>query len=388
MASSRVLIINGKAPNAGVGGVSAADFSHFSNRFLTPGVLGDTDYKVEAQTTPDMTVKYAAGEAYVPNPAGTMLFPVEDDTGGNVTIASNVSGNNRIDAIVIKIDTSATPNEYADNIITVQTVQGTPAASPSPLTDSEIQTALGAGFAWLRLANVTVENATVSITNADVSDARSQVAFTAGSDGWSVAGETWTYASAATFTVPGDQRAKYQKGTRIKLTQGALVKYFVVINSTFGANTTVTITGGTDYTLANSAISENFYSYQASPQGYPAAFTFTPTYTGFSVNPTGGVMRFSVHGRKVHIFRRGGTFGTSNATGFTIGVPITAATTPDFQVGGMAFVIDNGGAQASPARMYIQAGTSTITLEKTYASGAWTASGSKDAEFNNFTYEI
>jgi hypothetical protein len=166
----RVLIIDGKEPNAGVGGVSAADFSHFSNRFLTPGVMTSGDFLVEAQDTPNMTVKYAPGKAYVPNSAGTMLYPVEEDTGGNVTIDPNASGNDRIDTIVIAIDTEADPNEHADNVAEVVAVQGTPASSPEASTDEEIQTELGAGFAWLKLAEVTVENGTVSITVADVSD--------------------------------------------------------------------------------------------------------------------------------------------------------------------------------------------------------------------------
>jgi hypothetical protein len=93
-------------------------------------------------------------------------------------------------------------------------------------------------------------------------------------DGWISAGETWTYASADdptyTFTVAADVTTKYSAGMKIKLTQGT-VKYFIITAvSTFsGGNTTITVYGGTDYDLANSAISANAYSMMRTPVGFP-----------------------------------------------------------------------------------------------------------------------
>lgn len=92
--------------------------------------------------------------------------------------------------------------------------------------------------------------------------------------GWIPAGETWTYASADdptyTFTVAADVTTKYSVGMKIKLTQGT-VKYFIITAvSTFsGGNTTITVYGGTDYDLANSAISANAYSMMRTPVGFP-----------------------------------------------------------------------------------------------------------------------
>ncbi len=109
--------------------------------------------------------------------------------------------------------------------------------------------------------------------------------------GWVSADETWTYASASTFTVSGDQTAKYSKGTRLKFTQ-TTVKYAVVVASSYGApNTTVTILVNTDYTIANAAITAPFYSYTMNPQGYPDYFNLAaPTFdTGDIDNGTGGV---------------------------------------------------------------------------------------------------
>jgi hypothetical protein len=92
-------------------------------------------------------------------------------------------------------------------------------------------------------------------------------------DGWIPAAETWTYASADdptfTFTITGDKTAKYQAGDRIKLTQ-TTVKYFIITKVAYGSpNTTITVYGGTDYDLANAAITLPYYSKSKSPQGFP-----------------------------------------------------------------------------------------------------------------------
>lgn len=94
-------------------------------------------------------------------------------------------------------------------------------------------------------------------------------------DGWiSEGGEVWTYASADsptfTFTVAADVTTKYSPGMRIKLTQ-TTVKYFIITAvSTFsGGNTTITIYGGTDYTLVNAVISLNYHSRDKAPFGFP-----------------------------------------------------------------------------------------------------------------------
>ncbi len=93
-------------------------------------------------------------------------------------------------------------------------------------------------------------------------------------DGWvDDTAETWTYASADgptfTFTITGDFTAKYTPGKRLKLTQ-TTVKYFIVTAvAVSSGTTTVTIYGGTDYTLANAAISANFHSFAKAPDGFP-----------------------------------------------------------------------------------------------------------------------
>ena len=91
------------------------------------------------------------------------------------------------------------------------------------------------------------------------------------SSGWDIA-EIWTYVSPTSFSINGDKRDKYQKGDKIRLKQGGDWKYFYITGVSYSApNTIVTITGGSDYTLANAAIQNNHYSKAMNPQGWPVS---------------------------------------------------------------------------------------------------------------------
>jgi hypothetical protein len=146
-------------------------------------------------------------------------------------------------------------------------------------------------------------------------------------DGWTSDSSTWTYASATTFTVTGDVTTRFTKGTRIKLTQSASVKYFVVTDSSFSSNTTVTITGGSDYTLANAAISATYYSYQQSPQGYPTWFNYSPSYSAFNTmtftSVSTNIAKFKVDGKTVTLaVAATGTTGGTASNAIYVNVPI------------------------------------------------------------------
>jgi hypothetical protein len=154
-------------------------------------------------------------------------------------------------------------------------------------------------------------------------------------DGWVAANETLTYASATTLTCSAALAAILAVGDRIKLTQ-TTVKYFAITGI---SGTTITITGGTDYTLANAAITLPFYSHEESPTGYPQYFAYTPAWTTTGTAPAigNGTLSgsFSIIG-KTCAFRVSWlagsttTFGTLN---YRFSLPVTAsgaiaATTP------------------------------------------------------------
>lgn len=118
-------------------------------------------------------------------------------------------------------------------------------------------------------------------------------------DGWLV-GDAMTYVSAQSVTVAGNLTTKYRKGTKIKLTNDGGTDYYVVKTATYSdPSTTITFATSTDYALANSAITNPYYSYESSPQGYPHWFNFTPTVVangGGSFTPSWRVARFNISG--------------------------------------------------------------------------------------------
>ena len=63
--------------------------------------------------------------------------------------------------------------------------------------------------------------------------------------------------------------------------QSGATKYFYVIATAYtSGNTIITITGGSDYSLASTTISGQAYSYAAAPQGFPlGTSTFVPLIT-------------------------------------------------------------------------------------------------------------
>ncbi len=200
----------------------------------------------------------------------------------------------------------------------------------------------------------------------------------AGIDGWTDdSARTWTYVSASTFTVTGDQTAIFTPGTRLRFTQ-TTVKYATVVSSAFSTVTTVTIAVNTDYTLANAAISANSYSYELSPRGYPGWFAWTPAYTGFSADPTSAAgCKFAMIG-KLAVVKFGSTAdGTSNATTFTITLPLA---TPNVSGIGVQINVngsDNSAGLTTPSNATLAANSATLNLFKDIAGNGWTASGTK-----------
>jgi hypothetical protein len=155
-------------------------------------------------------------------------------------------------------------------------------------------------------------------------------------DGWTASSDTWTYASASTFTIAGvDRTAIYTKGTRLKFTQTS-VKYAVVVSSSFSTNTTVTIAVNTDYTIANAAITSPHYSYQINPQGYPDWFTFTPTLNDVTIGNGTNTGKYSIIGKQIRVrykFTMGSTSSITGNPNYTLTNPVAPANTQPYEVG-------------------------------------------------------
>lgn len=167
-------------------------------------------------------------------------------------------------------------------------------------------------------------------------------------DGWITPTDTWTYASATTFTIAGvDRTAQFPAGTKLKLTQ-TTAKYFYVTASAFSTNTTITVTGGTDYTLANAAITSPNLSYMETPQSHPIWFAYTPTATNITIGSGGGAATtgsFRVQGKDV-IGRFSSILGTSGqsvggAVSFT--TPVTSIAYRAEEALGWGSIYDSSG---------------------------------------------
>lgn len=190
-------------------------------------------------------------------------------------------------------------------------------------------------------------------------------------DGWIAANETWTYASATTFTIAGvDRTSLFRVGDKIKLTQ-TTVKYFYVTAVSFSTNTTVTVTGGTDYTLANAAITSPYYSKDATPNGFPDWFSWTPTLSASGsmtwTSTSVGEARFKMTGKLVSFgIQASGTTGGTASNGLIFTLPITVAAQAITDALAMSGRVQDGG--SSLASFAFLSGSSTVTARKVDSS--------------------
>ena len=140
-----------------------------------------------------------------------------------------------------------------------------------------------------------------------------------------------TYVSATSFTIAQDIYSVITPGDKIRLVQSGATKYFYVVGvSVVGNTTTVNVSGGSDYALANSAITSPCFSHAASPDRFPDWLNWVPT-LGASGSMTVAVLafeqaKFKMNGREVVIsmhvsFSLGGT--ASNTV--TVTLPISSS---------------------------------------------------------------
>ena len=202
-------------------------------------------------------------------------------------------------------------------------------------------------------------------------------------DGWIPVSVTWTYASATTITVPSGAAAIYKVGMGIRLTQSSTVKYFYIIGV---ADTVLTVTGGSDYTLTNTTISA--VSYAPNPDtaiGFPRVFQYNTTITGYTTNPKTATLDFKMIGNCVYV---GSTYNRidgndSNTTTLTFTLPVPAY---GYQhIIALGYPIDGGSVSTIPTG-YIDINGTIATCYKQYYQGVWTASGRKALHLQPFTY--
>jgi hypothetical protein len=261
-----------------------------------------------------------------------------------------------------------------------------------PLSESHVNNltaALAIGGVYTNLVTTTLDEDTMSSNSATAlatqqsikSYVDTAVAGVGSTDGWNAATGTWTYASATTITVPSGAAALYQKGDKFKLTANSVVLYGYIVGV---ADTLLTVRGDA---LTNHAFTANYFSKAANPQGFPTSFAWTPTITGYGTPPATPFARFHLVGTIACLQVATGN-ATSNATGLSVSLPITART-----LSGATWrnkpsnLVDNGTNSTTADFVFIDSGSTTATLAKNTSSTGFTASGSKGVDFQIW-YEI
>jgi len=208
--------------------------------------------------------------------------------------------------------------------------------------------------------------------------------------GWVTVDGACSYVSANSILGPGTLQYTLQKGDKFAIVQGGTTKYFYVtsIAPYVPSGTVVGLQAGSDYTVANAAISAAYFSHAENPFGFPDWFNWTPTLTGWSTVPPSARYRFKVHGRTVTVSVRQAGASVSNTTGISITAPITSANITEGYWGVTTWgMVDNGVNMTAAGRCWIGPNSATIGCYANIYNGAWTASGVKHVNFE-LSYEF
>ena len=133
----------------------------------------------------NMSVDVSIGWAIIETVRSSVTFKIFalNNAVANLVIGANGGGANRVDAVIMRIDREGEANALMNNIATLAVIAGSGA---SPLSNGDIQTALGDNDDFIRLADVTVVPGATSITDSDIADTRvravSTNVFTLGSE--------------------------------------------------------------------------------------------------------------------------------------------------------------------------------------------------------------
>lgn len=191
--------------------------------------------------------------------------------------------------------------------------------------------------------------------------------------GWVPAIGTWTYNSVSgilgIINTPAGNGSIFMPGTRVRLVQNSTTKMFFVVSRT---DTTVTVTGGSTYTLTNDAISDVYYSGDPVPPLFPGWFDYVVSFGGFSTPPSSVFHRFQMLGRAIKLTAWSAVSGVSNATTLTFNAPILSANNGLDWVG-VGQGVNNGSVLTAPVLLKLAANSTTVECYTSWAGGAWTA---------------
>lgn len=155
---------------------SAAALSAYIDQMFGDSVATGLNVVPTGSSGLNVVVKAGTGNISTGQQYGRMI---QVDTDETISLAAPSATYARLDTVVAYIDNSVEPTtDVTDNtndILRLVAVAGTPSGTPQPPTDAQIQSAIGSGNPFMRLANVTVGANAAAISDTDIADVRNQV---------------------------------------------------------------------------------------------------------------------------------------------------------------------------------------------------------------------
>jgi len=174
---NKVFFLNSDLANYG-----EEEFNYLQKFLLEEGVLHTQganwndfiDLEVSQHGAGAMSVDVAVGNCVIETVRNSVTFKVFvfNTAIENLIVTANTSGTDRIDAVVMKLSRTTEPNALMNNVAILALVAGD---GITALSDGDIQTALGADYDFIRLADITVSNNETAILDVDIADTRARV---------------------------------------------------------------------------------------------------------------------------------------------------------------------------------------------------------------------
>jgi hypothetical protein len=180
---------------------------------------------------------------------------------------------------------------------------------------------------------------------------------------------------------------------RIKQADSTSFKYFYVTATVAIGGTTfkLELNGGSDFSLATSStypITNLCYSRDETPAAFPHLFNWTPTFAGYTAQPTGVVATFSLKGKRIFLdVSMPNTAQVAAGGVITFTLPATALSLANRAWHAPAMVVNAGVALAAQGIVILGSGATSagIYIDATYA--AFTVGGQAKAQFS-LSYDI
>lgn len=154
------------------GAHSAAAYTAFENAAYGNCVANVNSLKVSAAS--GMTARIAPGDGIISTPNSGKR--IQSDAVETVTISAANATFNRIDSVVVYIDSAVAPStaviDNVNNILKFAVVAGTASGNPVAPNEATIQAAIGAGNSYMVLADIIVPSGVTSVNTATFIDRR------------------------------------------------------------------------------------------------------------------------------------------------------------------------------------------------------------------------